>query len=1190
MYTLRDLVEIDKRFQNSVNLQLDLENDRKLNGYIPTRSSLTILSRYVDAVLKEQGFRASILIGPYGKGKSHLLLVLLRILGAKDAKELEEVLAKIEAVDSELAKQILAYKRTGKRLLPVLVSGSNPNLSDAFRYALLTALEREHLTDLMPSSYFSEALKCLEQWKNSFPDTYQAFAHHLTEASMTLEQMKASLHRMDEHALHLFRKFYPEVTAGSSFAPIVNMDIMKIYEEVGVQLRQEYGYDGMFVVFDEFSKYIEGHEQATFARDMKILQDMCELAAGASESQLHIVFVAHKSIKEYGTQLPASVQNAFTGVEGRLLEVPFFVSAKNNFELIRNVIRKSGQAYQNAIRENPQWQDILDASYQLPCMRGLFEQEDYIQTVAYGCFPLFPMTAYLLLAISEKIAQNERSVFTFLANEEPGSLVYLIEHARGAAYGIGADAVYDYFQNLFRENTSMPVIHAEWLKAEYALSKTTDEQKRKLIKVLALLKMVANPEEVPVDARTIALSAGMAQADAAELLAELEKEQIIIWRVKFACYAFKNNIGINLDQEIKNRVLRLGEQINICEILQRVSDLEYILPKQHNQEYTMTRYFHYVYMTTGQFLDLPKASYLFEEKPADGKIIALLGTDVTTEELTEKLRNLKEERIVVLYPKVTFTKAECLKNLLVVEQLQKDPEFMESNRVLQQELKLYEEDLLFEINAELERLYLPQNRNCYVLHEDKIRTDVTGVGEFNRMLSGICGAYYAHAPKINNEQINRKHITAQMKRARNQIVQVLLAHAPTDRYEQGTSPEATIFRATMVHTGIMGETDSVDAGSRYVLECIGSFIQSCAGKKQSFRRLYDTLLGRGCGARNGILPIFLASRIAELEDTPVILLKEKELAISAEVLGNLDENPDDYYLYVEKKTAEKEWYLQALEKEFLRDGHTGTGQTRLQQITDAMQKWYRSLPQITLNFKQCPENLPEKEFSYIRKLRSTLQGMEINPRELLFEKLPQACGETRSYKTCAKHVTSAKKYLDGYLDQIRKDAIRLTKQVFGAKPEDGLYGVLKEWYEEQSDQAKQYLANHQVTGFMGYLKRMQTHDEYEIVEKLVKCVMDVYLEDWKDDSIGQYRQELAKIRHTIEELEDTDEQQTGQNVISFVNGEGQRIEKFYDPVTEDSTSYFLKNAIEDALDEFGNTLEVNQKVAVLVEMLDRLTR
>lgn len=1190
MYTLRDLVEIDKRFQNSVNLQLDLENDRKLNGYIPTRSSLAILSRYVDAVVKEQGFRASILIGPYGKGKSHLLLVLLRILGAEDTEGFEEVLAKIEAVDHGLAKQILAYKQAGKRLLPVLVSGSNPNLSDAFRYALLTALEREHITDLMPSSYFSEALKCLEQWKNSFPDTYQAFAHYLTEASMTLEQMKALLHRMDEHALHLFRKIYPEVTAGSSFAPIVNMDIMKIYEEVGAKLRQEYGYDGMFVVFDEFSKYIEGHEQATFARDMKILQDMCELAAGASESQLHIVFVAHKSIKEYGTQLPASVQNAFTGVEGRLFEVPFLVSGKNNFELVGNVIRKKGQTYREVIRADHQWQETLEESYQLPCMRGLFEQEDYTQTVSYGCFPLLPMTAYLLLAVSEKIAQNERSVFTFLANEEPGSLVYLIEHAEGEACGIGADAVYDYFQNLFRENTAMSVMHAEWLKAEYALSKTTDAQKQKLIKVLALLKMVANPEEVPVDAHTIALSAGMSQAAAAGLLGELEQEQVIIWRVKLACYAFKNNIGINLDQEIRQRVLRLGEQINLCEVLQRVSDLEYILPKQHNQEYTMTRYFHYVYMTTGQFLDLPKASYLFEEKPADGKIIALTGTEVTTEELTKKLSALEEERIVVLYPKEAFAKTECLKNLLVVEQLQKDQAFMESNRVLQQELKLYEEDLIFEINAELERLYLPQNRNCYVLHEDTIREDVTGVGEFNRMLSGICGAYYTYAPKINNEQINRRHITAQMKRARNQIIEVLFAHGPTDRYEDGTSPEATIFRATMLHTGIMGGADNVDDGSRYVLECIGSFIQSCAGKKQSFRSLYDTLLGRGCGARNGVLPIFLAREIAELEDTPVILLKEKELEISAEVLGNLDENPDDYYLYVEKKTAEKEWYLQALEKEFLCEQHTETGQARLQQITKAMQKWYRSLPQITLNFKQCPDNLPEKEFSHIRKLRSTLQGMELNPRELLFEKLPQACGGTRSYKSCAKHVIAAKKYLDGYLNQIRQDAIRLTKQVFGAKPEDGLYGSLKAWYEKQSDQAKQYLANYQVMGLMGYLERMQTHDEYEIVEKLVKCVTDVYLEDWKDDSIGQYGQELLKIRQAIEALKGTKEDQTGQNVISFVNGEGQRIEKFYDPVPEDSTSYFLKNAIEDALDEFGDTLEVNQKVAVLVEMLDRLTR
>ena len=47
--------------------------------YIPTKSSLVILEDYLNAVLnnKEQ---ATLLVGPYGKGKSHLLLVLLSIL------------------------------------------------------------------------------------------------------------------------------------------------------------------------------------------------------------------------------------------------------------------------------------------------------------------------------------------------------------------------------------------------------------------------------------------------------------------------------------------------------------------------------------------------------------------------------------------------------------------------------------------------------------------------------------------------------------------------------------------------------------------------------------------------------------------------------------------------------------------------------------------------------------------------------------------------------------------------------------------------------------------------------------------------------------------------------------------------------------------------------------------------------
>ena len=74
--------------------------------------------------------------------------------------------------------------------------------------------------------------------------------------------------------------------------------------------------------------------------------------------------------------------------------------------------------------------------------------------------------------------------------------------------------------------------------------------------------------------------------------------------------------------------------------------------------------------------------------------------------------------------------------------------------------------MIFEINVELEKSYLPENNRC------KYFNTLNGVTElcfenqisFNRFLSEICLSYYEHAPKINNELINRKSVSAQIKK------------------------------------------------------------------------------------------------------------------------------------------------------------------------------------------------------------------------------------------------------------------------------------------------------------------------------------------------------------------------------------------------------------------------------------------
>ena len=82
---LSRLVNTDSRFQTSVNLKIDLDNPSKIKGYIPTKASVTILKQYLSDIDPDCGDKqrhgyATALIGPYGKGKSHLVLVLLQII------------------------------------------------------------------------------------------------------------------------------------------------------------------------------------------------------------------------------------------------------------------------------------------------------------------------------------------------------------------------------------------------------------------------------------------------------------------------------------------------------------------------------------------------------------------------------------------------------------------------------------------------------------------------------------------------------------------------------------------------------------------------------------------------------------------------------------------------------------------------------------------------------------------------------------------------------------------------------------------------------------------------------------------------------------------------------------------------------------------------------------------------------
>jgi len=76
-------IDVVRGFQTSVNIAFDLHNENKIKTFIPTMSSIDIVEDVLHSINVQNQSRARLLVGAYGRGKSHIILVLMSLLFKK---------------------------------------------------------------------------------------------------------------------------------------------------------------------------------------------------------------------------------------------------------------------------------------------------------------------------------------------------------------------------------------------------------------------------------------------------------------------------------------------------------------------------------------------------------------------------------------------------------------------------------------------------------------------------------------------------------------------------------------------------------------------------------------------------------------------------------------------------------------------------------------------------------------------------------------------------------------------------------------------------------------------------------------------------------------------------------------------------------------------------------------------------
>lgn len=220
--------------------------------------------------------------------------------------------------------------------------------------------------------------------------------------------------------------------------------------------------DGFILIIDEMGKLLES-TVLNSQYDIYLLQQIAELA-NSSNGRFVFIGILHQSFTEYASSLNKNTQDEWYKIHGRFSDLVIDTSNEEKLDLIGRTIISEESPKENT--------PLIEATIATIAKNRPINVKSY-QDLLAKCWPLNPLVALLLGPLSLKnFGQNQRSIFTFLSSQEPGSFSNFLEKTsfdENTLYGI--DDFWEYIQSNFDFVLSRSSDARRWILAQEVLDK-----------------------------------------------------------------------------------------------------------------------------------------------------------------------------------------------------------------------------------------------------------------------------------------------------------------------------------------------------------------------------------------------------------------------------------------------------------------------------------------------------------------------------------------------------------------------------------------------------------------------------------------------------------------------------------------------------------------------------------------------
>lgn len=920
-------IDIDNVYTRSINIERDADSNEIVKAYIPTSRAINTLHRISETFDQDNPPRSWALIGPYGSGKSSFAVYLSHLMDNKEKEATLSAYNVLKKNERELCAKFKKHTQDTKGYLSILITGAPEPLGKRFLFGMFDAAQK----------YWS-----VQGRKPSIINKLEACLHQITVTPSEI--------------IALFK------------------ELQEAVKKTGI---------GILVIFDEFGKFLEYEARHYGSNDIYLLQLLSELAADNKKFNLFIFTLMHQGFDEYSRGLSKTLRNEWNKIQGRFETVPFLETIEQTIHILSkallNALPKEEQSI--VVERCQKMSKLLSDEDALPGTLSIDSATDLFSK----CYPFHPVTVLLLPILCQKMAQNERTLFSYLGSRESFGFRDTLKQLDSIDEWVLPWHIYEYFIQNQPTVVSDPITHRRWAEVVTAIERLGDapHEEIQMLKTIGLFNIIGAHGGLKAT-QNIITSCSIEKKTAEFTINNLITKSIVQFRKFSNEFRVWQGSDFDIEVAIQDELGQIG-RFDLSDTLRKLNPLQPIVAHRHTIENVALRFF------LPTFVDVD--SYKRTRSNSSHQRIVFCLTE-TGDEIDDAIS------YVVPYFSNCDIVAVCsngdqlrqaVGEVLALKRVEHNSPVLNSDPIAQREFKdrFFAAELLQDsiLSSLLES---PEDSQWYWRGE---KIEVSSKRELQHHLSAILDSIYSKSPIIKNELINRDKPSAQAAAARNKLVLAMLHNIEKEDLGIEKFPaEKGLYMSFLHATGLhqLGEDNKwqlfppkeENAYNLYPAWMqIEDFLETTQKTPKSFTDLNEILLSPPYGVKAGVLSLLYLT---------VFLCKQNELAfyengiytpyVTDQHIERFMKRPDFFTVQLLKISGIRASLFNSYAKVLYGEGFDKN--INLLNITRPLAKFIAELEDYTKQSNRLSD-----------ASQNALKAFELanSPADLLFNRLPQAC-------------------------------------------------------------------------------------------------------------------------------------------------------------------------------------------------------